>query len=730
MDTARPVPDNPEGEALCGRVERVVFHNPETGWGVIRVVVEEELVCAAGVIAAPAAGEELRLVGHWEVHPRFGKQFRFQSYELMRPSAPEALTRYLGSGFLKGIRKRMAAKIVAHFGEETLEVLDREPERLREIPGIGRRRLPEIIQAWQDHEAERNAMLYLYQHGLGSSLAHKIFARYGARTVEVTSSEPYRLALDISGIGFLTADRLARRAGIPPEDPMRLQAGLLHCLHSAASEGHFYLPQTVLLEEAQKLTGMSTERLEAAIGLLREAERVRTETVEGEIGVYETPMLLLEQEVAQRLRARLRVTPSLVAEQDLETWLTGRAQFTGVDLTEEQHAAARGAITSPLAVITGGPGTGKTTLVRFLAQLARQMGLRLALAAPTGRAAQRLEQLSGHAASTIHRLLSWDPFRNAFRHHQGNPLALDWLIVDESSMLEVPLAAHLLRALPEQASLLLVGDADQLPSVGPGRMLQDVLDSQVVPVYRLQQIHRQAQGSLIVQSAHRINRGETPPFPTPRTWQREDCVFIEHEEPTAAADKVVALVSDGLQRLGHAPGEIQVITSLHRGPIGVQELNRRLQEAVNPPSGKPEVSRGETVFRWGDRVLQTVNDYDKLVFNGDIGRVVHVEAEEDALTVEYPQGRVQYQRSELEQLELAYALTVHKAQGSEFPVVVLVVHSSHYIMLHRNLLYTGVTRARQLLCVVGDRKGLHKALNTTHHAERYTRLVRRLREGP
>ncbi|NLO75133.1 MAG: ATP-dependent RecD-like DNA helicase [candidate division WS1 bacterium] len=717
-----------EPELLAGRLERVVYHNPESGWGVLRLAVEGEadLVTAAGAIAAPATGEELRLTGYWEMHPRYGRQFHFEFYELLRPTTPEAIQRYLASGFLKGIGKRMAARIVAQFGEQTLDVLDRRPERLQQVRGIGRKTLPALIQSWKDHEATRNAMLFLFQHGLGASLSQKVIGRYGTRTVEVVSQEPYRLALDISGIGFLTADRLARRAGIPPEDPQRLQAGLLHCLHQALGEGHFFLPLEKLLEETQRLTGMGEERLRHALDLLRDSGRIRTEQGASEMAVYETPLLLLEQELAERLYAQAQITPKLSAHESLSQWLTEREKFSSLELTEEQRAAAQGAMEHGLAVITGGPGTGKTTLVRFLADLARQMGLRLGLAAPTGRAAQRLEQLAGHPASTLHRLLSWDPYRNQFRHGEGNPLAQDWLIIDESSMLDAPLAVNVLRALPAHAALLLVGDADQLPSVGPGRLLQDVIDSGVASIFRLQQIHRQAAGSLIVQSAHRINRGEPPEIPGPRGWNREDCVFIEHEEPAEAADKVIQLVSDGLVRLGYEPEGIQVITSLHRGPIGVQELNRRLQAAVNPPGGKPELLRGETCFRLGDRVLQTVNNYDKNVFNGDIGQVASVDAEEGELTVTYAQGQVAYGRGELDELELAYALTVHKAQGSEFPAVVFVIHSSHYVMLYRNLLYTGVTRAQQMLCLVGDRKGFYKALRTTHHAERYTRLAGRL----
>ncbi len=721
----------PPTETVTGHLERVVYHNPDTGWAILSLVSEgAEPLTAAGLVAAPTSGDNLRLFGHWEVHPRYGKQFRFERYELLRPTTPEALIKYLSSGAIKGVGPSLAADIVARFGEKTLDILDRRPERLRQVPGIGPARLRAIREAWREHEQHRRLLLFLFQHGLGVALSRKIIERYGARAIEVVERDPYRLAMDISGIGFGIADRIARSEGVAPDDPMRLQAGLLHCLERAIAEGHFYLPLPVLLSQAQDLTGMNEEQLLGALGLLLAAGKAVLALGEGDlICVYRADMEQEEREVAQRLQALTGAGPqSLPHAGHLERWLADQESFTGIELTAEQRAAVLTALHHPLCVITGGTGTGKTTIVRFLAHVGVQGGRRLALCAPTGRAAQRLEQVTGHSASTIHRLLSYDPYKHGFRHGVGNPLEADWVIVDEASMLEVPLANCLLRALPPGAGLLLVGDADQLPSVGPGAFLGDLVASGAVPVVRLEHIHRQAAGSLIVQNAHRINRGEPPRFPTPQNWQPgEDCVFVEKEDQAEVAERVVHLVSGGLTRMGFSSESIQVISSLHRGAIGVQELNRRLQAAVNPPDAhKPELPRGDTCFRLGDRVLQTVNDYDRMVFNGDIGRIVAVDPEGGALSVLFGENRVMYPRSDLEQLELAYALTVHKSQGSEFPAVVLVVHSSHYIMLHRNLLYTGVTRARQMLCVVGDHKGLHKALRSTHLSERYTRLAERL----
>ncbi len=721
-------------ETLTGHLTRVVYHNPDTGWGVLTLDCGDGMsVTAAGLVATPTTGEHLRLFGRWETHPRFGRQFRFERYELLRPSTPEAIIKYLSGGMIKGVGPVLASQIVQRFGARTLEVLDEHPERLTEVPGIGPTRAKALCEAWQQHEQQRNVLLFLYQQGLGAALSQRIIERYGSRAVEVVEREPYRLALEISGIGFLIADRIAQGLGVAPDDPLRLQAALLHCLERAVGEGHYYLPLFSLLSQAQSLTGQEQESLRYALDLLATEGRVTlVEHPAGGLAVYETRRQQEEEEVAERLLRLLGAEPrGLPPVDDLDRWLRHQEDFTGLELTAEQREAVLLALRHPLCVITGGPGTGKTTVVRFLAHLARQSGKRLALAAPTGRAAQRLEQLAGCPASTIHRLLVYDPFRHGFRHGLGNPLPVDGVIIDEASMLEVPLANCLLRALPEGASLLLVGDADQLPSVGPGQFLEDLVRSGEVPVARLNEIHRQAAGSLIVQNAHRINRGEPPHFPTPQTWTSEDdCVFIERSDPQEAAERVVQLVTNGLTRMGFPPEEVQVITSLHRGPIGVQELNRRLQAALNPPGSRPEVMRGETCFRLGDRVLQTVNDYDRMVFNGDIGKIVAVDPETGALAVAFEQNRVNYLRSDLEQLELAYALTVHKSQGSEYPAVVLVLHSSHYIMLHRNLLYTGVTRAKRMLCVVGDRKGLYKALGSTRLAERYTLLAERLQCGP
>ncbi|HEY3396900.1 MAG TPA: ATP-dependent RecD-like DNA helicase [Armatimonadota bacterium] len=723
-----------EPENVTGRLDRVTYHSPDSGWGILQLTTEPgEPFTAAGIVADPSPGEQMRLFGQWEVHPRYGRQFRFQRYELLRPTSPEALVKYLSSGMIKGVGPVLAGKIVATFGPATLEVLDHHPERLTEVPGIGRAKLETLQAGWQEHEQHRRVLLALYEFGLGAALSRRVMERYGPRAAEVVEHQPYRLALEISGIGFVIADRLARRAGLALDDPQRLQAALLHCLNRAASDGHFYLPQGVLLAQAAGLTDIAEEPLAEALAALADQGRIVYDPVEGaEAPVYATQMLAQENEVAQHLAALLDSEPHLMpTDAELLRWLEAQETLSGLELTAEQRAAVLAALREPLSVITGGPGTGKTTVVRFLAHLARQSGKRLALAAPTGRAAQRLEQVTGHAASTLHRLLSYDPFRGQFRHGPGNPLELDWLIVDEASMLEVALANSVLRALPPGASLLLVGDADQLPSVGPGQFLGDLVRSDRVPVVRLEQIHRQAAGSLIVQSAHAINRGEPPNFPSPQTWRTsEDCVFLERPDPHEAADKVVQMVTEGLVRMGFEHDQIQVITSLHRGPIGVQELNRRLQAALNPPgAGHPEVKRGEMVFRQGDRVLQTVNNYDKAVYNGDIGKLTAVDPITGGVHVTFEQGTVAYQRSELDQIELAYALTIHKSQGSEFPAVVMVLHSSHYIMLYRNLLYTGVTRARRMLCLVGDHKGLYKALHSTHPAERYTGLTERLRRA-
>jgi len=717
--------------SVSGTINRIVFHNDETGWTVLSLeVVEDTNVTAVGIMLSPAVSESVRLGGQWETHRRYGRQFRFSNYQLLRPTTVEGIKRYLSGDLVSGVGPKLAGALVEKFGEQTLTILDEAPERLQEVSGIGPHRAEALTTSWQRHRQMHEVMIFLRQHGIGAALATRIYNRYGPQAVELIEQRPYRLAREIRGIGFATADKIARSVGIPRDDPQRRQAALLHILAAASDNGHFFLPRPELLGPAAHLLGLDEQLLELSLAELEVQEEVQIDSSDEQVAVYLPEMLAAERDVARRLSAIVDDFAETAPDRgQIEQWLQRRTSLGELPLTEEQQSALSKALPSGLSVITGGPGTGKTTIIRAFAEACASLGRRVALASPTGRAAKRLEQMTGREASTIHRLLSYDPYQHRFRHGPGNPLPIDTLVVDEASMLDVLLARDLLQALAPGTQLVLVGDADQLPSVGPGNLLRDLVESGAVSVCHLTTIHRQQAGSLLVQNAHRINRGEAPYLPTGKGWQGEDCVFVEEDDPEEAGRRVVQMVAEKLPKLDFSPDDIQVITPLHRGPIGVRALNTALQQRLNPPQeAKVQVERGETVLRTGDRVLQTVNNYDKSVYNGDIGRIVAIDVEQETLRVRFDQAEVVYDFSELNELELAYALTIHKSQGSEYPAVVVVMHSSHYIMLQRNLLYTALTRAERMACLVGNRRGIYKAINTASERRRYTRLQQRLRE--
>lgn len=729
----------PAEEALEGVIERITYTAPDTGWTVARLGVGPQSLPVVGTMLDPEVGESVRLFGGWEEHGRYGRQFRFHRYELVRPATAAAIERYLGGGLVEGIGPGLAASLVKHFGEQTLDILDRAPpaapggplDPLRDAPGIGRKRSQALRAAWARHQHVHRIMVFLHDHGVGSARAGRIFAKYGQRSIEALEREPYRLARDLHGIGFLTADRIARSVGIALDDPARIEAGLLYALAAATDDGHLYLPLPMLLRQAEGHLQVGEQKVELGVERLVEQGELALEEHREETAAYAGRLYELEKEVASRLRYFAQNQPlGVPSAEHTRTWLERREALGELPLSAEQAGAVAGALGRGLSVITGGPGTGKTTVTRALVDACRALGRPVALASPTGRAAKRLSQLAGHEATTIHRLLVYDPVAGGFRHREGEPLHAALVIIDEASMLDVPLARDVLRAMPAQGQLVFIGDADQLPSVGPGNLLRDVVASDAVAVHRLTEIFRQAQGSDIIQSAHLLNRGESPRFPRREEWlqRRGDCVLLEEEDVEAAADRVIRTATESLPKLGFAPHDVQVITPLHRGPIGVAALNERLQAALNPADPhKPQASRGEVIFRQADRVLQTVNNYDKGVYNGDIGFITSLRPDERALTVEFDQAAVEYAFSELDELALAYALTVHKSQGSEYPAVVIVMHSSHYIMLQRNLLYTALTRAQRMACIVGNQRGIWRAIRNVSERDRFTRLAERLR---
>jgi exodeoxyribonuclease V alpha subunit len=746
-------------DTLIGSVERVTFYNPENGYSVLRLRPEggrppgmsrEGLVTVTGNLPELAPGEHLKLLGSWVNHPKHGLQFQVEICEQALPATLAGARRYLGSGLVKGIGPRLAERIVDHFGERTLEVIEEHPERLEAVPDIGPKRAARIAAAWEEQKQVKEIMLFLHSHGISTNLATKIYKHYGDQALQVVRSDPYQLARDIYGIGFKTADQIARALGLPVDHPTRLEAGVIYALNQATDDGHVYLPQPALVERAAQILEIPPEQVPPAIERLAEAEFVRQDLLPlageqaalaqappgppsrlaaeagaayGTPAVYLAPLFYSEHGAAVRLRALAQALPSRLS--DIPPALTP----LDPGLSAEQQAAICTTLSHPVSVLTGGPGTGKTTALKALITVVEAANKRYALASPTGRAAKRLAQATGRPASTIHRLLGYSP-GEGFKHNLENPLPVDLLVVDEASMLDLHLAYNLLKALEPGTHLLLVGDVDQLPSVGAGDILRDVIRSGVAPVKRLNVIFRQAAQSHIIANAHRIHQGQMPIFPK-EAAQGQDFFLFPAETPEEAAEWVLEVVCNRIpQKFGlHPSRDIQVLSPMYRGPAGVSALNERLQERLNPPGLlKPEKKLYGQVFRLGDKLMQIQNNYDKDVYNGDIGRLAGIDPVEQALRVDFDGRDVSFDWSEADQLVLAYAVSVHKSQGAEFPAVVLPLLTQHYLMLQRNLLYTAITRARQLCVLVGSRRAIAIAVRNDQVAHRYTALDWRLNQ--
>ncbi len=727
MSRDRPAPEEFPAQTLEGVIERIVYSNEETAWTVAMLDCGSAgPVTAVGVMAGVVEGDHVRLTGRWRRDPRFGEQFAVETARLVAPTTSAGIKKYLASGCFPGVGEAVAARLVECFGEATLEVIGQRPERLLEVPGIGPKRAEALHDAWVERFGMHDTMVFLQGHGVSAARALKIYRRYGAEAAKVVRSNPYRLVLEIDGIGFAEADRIAVTLGFSPSCPERLQAVLLHALERLAEEGHVCYPRSHLVAYTSRHFAAPPDLFEEALENLARRERVVVESGEEGEMIFLPALYVAETGGAEALQRILR-TPAGAAGLDAEDAISFLEAQAAVELAERQRQALRDAVFCKALVVTGGPGTGKTTIVKGIVRMFDRAGLKCALAAPTGRAARRLAEATGHPASTIHRLLEFSPRDGVFLRDESNPIDADVLVVDEASMIDCLLFSSLLRALPPVCRLIMVGDADQLPSVGPGSVLRDIIASEAVKVVCLEEIFRQAQRSLIVRNAHLVNRGEMPREESDS--QAADFFFVEREDPQAALDTLKTLVTRRIpERFGLDPTkDVQVLSPMHRGLLGTLNLNRELRTLLNP--GAPAVGFSGRVFACGDKVMQTRNNYELEIFNGDIGWVLGAEAEGGKLVAELDGRVVRLGPEQADDLALAYCCSVHKAQGSEFAAVVLVLHRQHYPMLQRNLLYTAITRGRKLVVVLGSRKALAMAVKNDRIAGRFTRLRERLRSG-
>jgi exodeoxyribonuclease V alpha subunit len=710
-----------------GVVERVTFESAETGFRVIKIAVDGRAghVSVVGTFPPAAVGARVRVRGQIEQDKRHGEQVRVESLVELAPETLAGLEKYLASGLIKGVGPKIAGRIVATFGLEALRVLDEQPERLHEVEGLGDKRRLALARAWKEQRALRDVMVFLQAHGASPALAMRIVRRYGPRAMAVVSTTPYRLALDVTGVGFRTADKIAATLGIRPDSPERLEAGLVQVVHDTGLSGHVWTSLDAITEQAAhllELAGDIDDLLRSAAQRLVMAGRLVLESHDGEPIVYAHASYAAEVRLASRLR-ELALAPA-GSLRGADEALAAFEASARVELAPEQRLAVEEAARRQVLVVTGGPGVGKTTIVRAILAVYARAGVAVRLAAPTGRAAKRMTEATGVDAVTLHRLLEFEPKTATFKRDKSRPIEAGALVVDEASMLDLPTADALAQAIAPGTRVLLVGDVDQLPSVGPGAVLRDAIASGAIHCVRLRQIFRQAARSLIVINAHRINEGEPPVQPA--AGADADFFIVERRDPVRACETIVELVTTRIpHRFGLDPvRDIQVLTPMNRGPAGTVALNEALQRALNPVG--PALERGARAFRVGDKVMQLRNDYDKSVYNGDVGLVASIDPDEGTMAVTFDEREVVFAGGELDDLTLAYACTVHKSQGSEYPAVIIPLLTSHFVMLSRNLLYTAVTRGRRLVVLVCDPRALEIALSERRREDRRTLLASRL----
>jgi exodeoxyribonuclease V alpha subunit len=722
----RAVSAEPQTERISGSVERVTFHNEETGFCVLRVKVKghQDLVPVVGSAASVTPGEFVECLGIWHNDKTHGLQFKANNLKVVPPNTIEGIEKYLGSGMVKGIGPHFAKVLVGAFGAEIFTIIEEEPEKLMTLSGIGKKRMEKITSAWADQKAVREIMLFLQSHGAGTARAVRIYKTYGDAAIIKVTENPYRLALDIQGVGFKTSDIIAGKLGISSESLIRAQAGVRHVLQEMSGDGHCAVPWETLVTESEKLLQIPVATLEEAIHEEITQKNLVQEEIDGKPCLFLVSLHRAEVGVANSIERIVRGSPPWVnidAEKAIP-WVEGK---TGLNLSQSQCEALKLALRSKAVVITGGPGVGKTTLVNSILHILRAKHVEVRLCAPTGRAAKRLSESTGLEAKTIHRLLEYDPRSFSFKRNREEPLETDLVVVDETSMVDVVLMNRLLAAVADNTALILVGDVDQLPSVGPGSVLADIIESRALPTIRLTEIFRQAATSRIIVNAHRINKGELPL--KSEKAEPTDFYFIPSERPEDIYKKLLHVVTERIpDRFGfHPVKDIQVLTPMNRGGLGTRSLNTELQKVLND-KGEPRVTRYGTTFAPGDKVIQMVNNYDKEVFNGDIGQIREISLEENVITVEFDKRYVDYEFGELDEVSLAYATSIHKSQGSEYPAVVIPLSMQHYTLLERNLIYTAVTRGKKLVIIIGQGKALSIAVRNRKSTKRLTNLAARI----